>query len=135
MYQLQEIPIQISELEFLENYYQSLLGKVAFENLTGFLSVKISFRPDRRLQIAHEGSSLKAMHHYIARNLSPYRRSTKLFFQAVSTNATRADLKTLKTLAPYSICLGDKYLEPAIDHVEKIGCLSSAERFFKNTFD
>lgn len=125
--------ISVNDLEFLDNYYLNLIDKTRFEDITGFLSVKTSFRPDRRLQIAHEGSSIKAMHHYIANSLTP-KSQAKLFYQAVSINATRADLKALRTLAPYSMALGDKKLEPAIDNVEKIDCISSAKKFFIETF-
>ena len=123
--------IEISDLDILDNYYQNLLGKVNFKDLTGFLSVKTSFRPDRRLQIAHEGSLIKAMHYYIGKNIT-CSRDTKLVYQAISTNATKADLKALKTLAPHSISIEGNHLEPAIDNVKRIDCFSSAEIFFKD---
>lgn len=124
--------ISVEDLEFLENYYLNLIDKTSFQDITGFLSVKTSFRPDRRLQIAHEGSSIKAMHHYVASSLN--QKTKKLYYQAISINATQADLKALRTLAPHSMAEGSQSLEPAIDNVEKIDCLDSAKKFFLNTF-
>lgn len=40
----------------IETAYKKFEGHCSFEDIAGYISVKLSFRPDRRLQIPHEGS-------------------------------------------------------------------------------
>ena len=57
--------IDVEYLEVVDGFYNKIFKKCKFEDIVGYLSVKTSFRPDRRLQISHEGSLMKALYAHI----------------------------------------------------------------------
>ncbi len=52
-------------LQLIDNSYQNFIYACDFNSIVGYLSVKFSLRPDRRLQLAHEGSLMKAIYMHL----------------------------------------------------------------------
>lgn len=52
-------------IDTLDNAYLNFSNQCSFEEIKGYISVKTSLRPDRRLQIPHEGSLMKAVYVHI----------------------------------------------------------------------
>lgn len=84
-------------IQFLDSIYNSLIGKLDFDTLIGFSSVKTSFRPDRRLQIPHEGSLMKAIYaHLVTREWIIRPKSLKYY--AIARSVNDADRNAFKTV-------------------------------------
>lgn len=52
-------------LDKIDNIYRDFIGYAELDDIAGYLSVKTSLRPDRRLQLAHEGSLMKAIYTHL----------------------------------------------------------------------
>ena len=63
----------LSSIEFVDHLHQQIVGKCNFNSLVGFMSVKTSLRPDRRLQIPHEGSLMKALYEPVGKSWTEMR--------------------------------------------------------------
>jgi len=135
-----EIPDQLLEpikeitpeiISMLQNAYLNFSGKCKFENIIGYISVKTSLRPDRRLQLAHEGSLMKALYtHLQTRNWIISPRGLKYY--AIVTSATDSDINALKTVATHSITSVHTLPQAAVDHLFIVNSLSEANKTFKN---
>lgn len=112
----------------LENRYQFFKGKCGFGNIVGFLSVKTSLRPDRRLQISHEGSLMKAIYVHLQTRDWVINPQGLLYF-AASTEISEPDKKGLRTVATHSITNVQSKPEAAVDDVFRINCVSDIEGF------
>lgn len=113
----------------LENLYQYFIGHCSFENIIGYLSVKTSFRPDRRLQIPHEGSLMKAVYAHLQTRqwiLNP----KGLSYYAVSTRVGPTDTRALRTVATHSIITVNTTPQAAVDQVFEVDSIQSAEEMF-----
>lgn len=108
-----------STISRLDTAYQEFSKKCKFDDLVGYISSKISFRPDRRLQIAHEGSLMKALYvHVQTRNwiINP----PGLRYYAIAASVGKADRKALKTVATHSIATVSSSPQRAVDDVFEI---------------
>ena len=121
--------LNVDGLNRIEDFFKNFKSKLSLEDLIGFLSVKTSFRPDRRLQIAHEGSVLKSIHSYIA-NQKRQSNAKPLLYYAISTRTSDADKTALRTLAAHSITSDSEPLTTAVDDVIEINSLLDADSFF-----
>jgi len=89
-------------LKELESIYKMFIDKCNFEQIEGYISVKSSLRPDRRLQISHEGSLMKALYaHLQTREWITAPKGLKYF--AIATKVTNPDRNSLKTVATHSL--------------------------------
>ena len=96
--------------------------KCNFEQLVGYISVKTSLRPDRRLQLAHEGSLMKALYVHLQTRewiIEP----AGLKYYAISRKVSNADRKALKTVATHSITTVQSKPQSAVDEVFEINSL------------
>jgi len=131
-----DLPAHISHfdrtsLDSLDQLYRKLIGKCSFDNLIGYISVKSSLRPDRRLQIPHEGSLMKAIYAHLQTRdwvISP----PGLRYYAVSSNITEADRDALKTVATHSITTVNELPKAAVDAVFQINSQSEAEETWRS---
>jgi hypothetical protein len=113
----------------LECLYEKFIGLCSFENIIGYLSVKTSFRPDRRLQIPHEGSLMKAVYAHLQTRqwiLNP----KGLSYYAVSTKVGPKDTLALRTVATHSIITVNTTPQAAVDQVFEVDSIESAEQMF-----
>ncbi|WP_040439671.1 Cfr10I/Bse634I family restriction endonuclease [Algicola sagamiensis] len=113
-------------IRYLEECYKHFIGKCNFNNIVGYFSVKTSLRPDRRLQLAHEGSLLKALYvHLQTRDwiIEPI----GLKYYAASQSVTKADREGLQTVATHSITNVQSIPQAAVDHVFSIDNINEIE--------
>lgn len=113
----------IDSLTGIEKAYQYFQGKCAFEDIIGYASVKLSVRPDRRLQIPHEGSLMKAIYtHLQTRKWIIHPKGLKYY--AISAKFTDADKDALKTVATHSITTVFSVPQAAVDEIFVINSLN-----------
>lgn len=113
----------------IENLYKLFVDKCSLDDIVGYLSIKTSLRPDRRLQIAHEGSLMKAIYAHIQTrqwNLNP----KGIKYYAVSTKIGTADKNALKTVATHSIITVNTLPQAAVDEVYEVNSLDKAKKVF-----
>ena len=113
-------------LEGLDALYESLIGQCSFETLVGFISVKTSLRPDRRLQISHEGSLMKALYaHLQTRDWVINPRGLRYY--AIASALNDADRDGLRTVATHSITTVNDTPKAAVDEVFAVNSEADAK--------
>lgn len=101
-------------IEFIDNLFRKFVGACSFSDIVGYMATKTSLRPDRRLQIVHEGSLTKAMYvHLQTRLWIDQPRSIKYFGASLKLNDK--DRRALKTVATHSITTVLSEPERAVD--------------------
>jgi hypothetical protein len=125
--------ITVQSLNILDEAYRHFVGLLDFTDLLAYASVKTSLRPDRRLQISHEGSLVKAIHqHIITRkwiiNPNPLR------YYAISTSVGVPDRTGLKTIATHSIITVNQVPVSAVDEVYEIDTYNAALTLFETLY-
>jgi hypothetical protein len=106
-------------LTLLDSAYQHFVGQCTFQQIAGYASVKVSLRPDRRLQMPHEGSLMKALYMHLQTRewiLQPH----GLRYYAIAAEVGEADREALRTVATPSIISVQMVPEPAVDAVHTI---------------
>lgn len=94
--------ITVETIEQIDQAYAQLEHRCTLDQIKGYTAVKSSLRPDRRLQIAHEGSLMKALYRHVqTREWIIDAPGIKYF--AITSQATEADRNALKTVATHSI--------------------------------
>src|SRR5690606_1570365 len=86
------------------------------DDIRGYFSVKTTFRPDRRLQIPHEGSLMKAIHVHL-QTRSWINDPKALKYYAAATKVNNSDREALKTVATHSITNVSSKPQAAVDDV------------------
>lgn len=115
----------------LERTYQLFIDKCDFEQIEGYISVKTSLRPDRRLQISHEGSLMKALYAHL--QTREWITSPKgLKYYAVATRITESDRNALKTVATHSLTTVFSLPQAAVDEVYEVNTLEQATLAFSS---
>ena len=113
----------------IENAFKSITGKCEFDDIHGYVSVKTSFRPDRRLQIPHEGSLMKAIYTHLQTRewiINP----KGLKYYAIATKVGNPDRAALKTVATHSITTVHSVPQAAVDDVFEVNSLQQAQEVF-----
>jgi hypothetical protein len=98
----------------LEEAYRLFDGRCELDDVRGYIGAKRSMRPDRRLQMPHEGSLMKAIYTHIQTRewiIEPQGIS----YYAVSADLNNSDREALRTVATHSITTVDKVPEAAVD--------------------
>lgn len=114
----------------IQHAYEHFIGRCSFENIRGFSSIKFTLRPDRRLQIPHEGSLMKAIYTHLQTRkwiISP----KGLKYYAICSDATDADFEALKTVATHSITTVHSMPQAAVDEVFVVNSLNEANTVFE----
>ncbi|NJL65311.1 MAG: Cfr10I/Bse634I family restriction endonuclease [Methylacidiphilales bacterium] len=117
--------LDISRINIIDNLYSQFIGKCNIEDIIGYASIKTSLRPDRRLQIPHEGSLMKAIYARI-QNDKGILNPPGLKYYAISTKVGEADRKALRTVATHSIANVDSQPQAAVDSVHTVNSLAEA---------
>lgn len=118
-------------LEKLAGVYKKFIGKCSFEQIVGYISVKTSLRPDRRLQIPHEGSLMKAIYaHLQTREWITNPKGLKYY--AISTKMTIPDKKALATVATHSLTTVFSLPQAAVDEAFEVNTLQHADLVFSS---
>jgi len=96
------------------NLYKVLENQCNWNSLTAGIGLKTSLRPDRRLQVVHEGNILKSLFaHLKMRHWN--REATFEYYGASSEIITGADDDALQTAATHTIVNVDSLPERAVD--------------------
>lgn len=122
--------LSIENLKMLNDAYLNFSEKCNFEEIIGYASAKLSLRPDRRLQISHEGSLMKALYvHMQTREwiINP----PGLKYYAISTSMTDPDRNALKTVATHSITTVHSRPQPAVDGAFVVNTPRQAREMFE----
>jgi len=118
-------------ISMISKAYREFEGVCGFEHIVGYLSVKTSLRPDRRLQIPHEGSLMKAIYTHLQTRkwiISP----KGLKYYASATSIGDADITALKTVATHSITTVQNIPQPAVDEVFQIDSITDAMEVYES---
>lgn len=116
-------------LSSLNDAFRAFSGHCNFEDIIGYISVKTSLRPDRRLQISHEGSLMKALYVHL-QTREWILRPPGLKYYAITTKATNADREGLKTVATHSITTVSSIPQPAVDELYVVNSAPVARTVF-----
>ncbi len=114
----------------LNSKYSDFIGRCEFDEILGYISVKTSFRPDRRLQIAHEGSLMKAIYIHLQTRkwvINP----PGLKYYAIATRVGNSDRNALRTVATHSITTVSSLPQAAVDDVFEVNSLQRADEVFR----
>ncbi len=89
-------------IEEIDQSHLKLEHSCKLDQILGYTAVKSSLRPDRRLQIAHEGSLMKALYRHV-QTREWIIDAPGIEYFAITSVATEADRNALKTVATHSI--------------------------------
>ena len=120
----------INSISRLNSIYSDFVNCCEFEQILGYVSVKTSFRPDRRLQIAHEGSLMKAIYIHLQTRkwiINP----PGLKYYAIATKVGTPDRNALRTVATHSITTVSSLPQAAVDDVFEVNSLQIADQVFQ----
>lgn len=117
-------------LSALGGKYGTFIDKCEFDDIVGYVSVKTSLRPDRRLQIPHEGSLMKALYAHL-QTREWITRPRGLRYYAISAEISEPDKQALKTIATHSITTVFSLPQAAVDEVYKVNSLVEAKEAFR----
>lgn len=106
--------VDIHTIEFIDNLFRKFIRRCEFTDLVGYMATKTSLRPDRRLQIVHEGSLNKAIYVHLQTRLWINKPRTLKYFGA-SLKVSDKDRSALKTVATHSITTVLSEPERAVD--------------------
>lgn len=106
--------VEEDKMDRLETAYELFDGGCELDDVRGYVGAKRSMRPDRRLQMPHEGSLMKAIYTHIQTRewiIEPQ----GINYYAVSSDLNSSDREALRTVATHSITTVDKVPEAAVD--------------------
>lgn len=115
--------LSLANINFLKKLYQNFINRANFHSIVGYASVKYSFRPDRRLQIAHEGSLMKSIYVHLQTRqwiLNP----EKIKYYAIAGKVSNKDRGALNTVATHSIITVNSLPQKAVDEVFEANSLT-----------
>ena len=118
-------------LDTIDLWYRSFVGLCSLNQLIGYVGVKVSVRPDRRIQLLHEGSLRKAIYAHL-QTRQWLINAPGIKYYAVSINFTLADKNGLRSVATHSIASAALKPEPAVDDVVSVFDRATASTFFSS---
>ncbi len=114
----------------ITNAYTKIVGKCKHNSIRFGLALKASTRPDRRLQIPHEGSILKAINAHLQTRF--WDASHNIYYYAATASPiTQADREAFKTAATHSITDVNVKPMPAVDKSFYLATLSDVKAMFE----
>lgn len=118
-------------LDRIDGWYRFFIGRCRLDDILGYVGAKVSVRPDRRIQLLHEGSLSKAIYaHLQTRKWLINAQGIKYY--AVSMSFTEADKNGLRSVATHSIASAALKPEPAVDDVVSVYNTPTAAGFFNS---
>jgi hypothetical protein len=106
--------VTVVDLVNLSQTFLSAEHLCLLDDITGYLAVKLSLRPDRRLQIAHEGSLMKAIYKHV-QTREWLINAPGIQYYAITAEASDADRQALKTVATHSVTDVGSIPQAAVD--------------------
>lgn len=117
------------DISLSKNLYLQAEHKCEFEDIAGYIGVKTSLRPDRRLQLPHEGSLLKALYRHI-QTRDWMLDAVGLKYFCVAMKYSKADRVALKTVATHSVVTVSSKPESAVDELYTVTSGADLRRVF-----
>lgn len=112
------------------NAYTRIVGKCKHDSIRFGLALKSSTRPDRRLQIPHEGSILKAINAHLQTRFWDASHNV-YYYAATASPIKQADIEAFKTAATHSITDVNVKPMPAVDKSFYLATLSDIKAMFE----
>jgi len=113
--------------------YKSLENQCLWKAIVAGIGVKTSFRPDRRLQLVHEGNILKALFAHL--KMRHWDREAKFSYYGASSEAlSRSDINALQTAATHSIIDVNSTPERAVDDIFSLLTFNDIDLMFSEIF-
>lgn len=122
--------IAVEALQSIQNRYADYIGLCSFDKVVGYAAVKRSLRPDRRLQIPHEGSLMKALYRHMQTRLWLL-NPPGIRYYALAGQLREADRQALRTVATHSITTVLNTPERAVDEVFQVDSMDDAAVAFQ----
>ena len=123
--------ITASTIERADNLYKIFINQLDLDDICAYLSVKTTLRPDRRLQLAHEGSLMKALYvHLQTRTWNINAKGIKYY--GAATKLSDADVDGLKTAATHSIAAATSDPQSAVDKLFKLDSFYEIDQCLNN---
>lgn len=122
--------IDVETLQVVQNRYSDYIGLCSLDRVVGYAAVKYSLRPDRRLQISHEGSLMKALYRHMQTRLWLL-NPPGIRYYALAGRIGEADRHALRTVATHSITTVLNTPERAVDDVFQVDSMDSANTAFQ----
>lgn len=117
-------------LSMVNELYVQAGGMCGFDDLIGFLSVKTSMRPDRRLQVCHEGAMMKSVYSHI-RTREWILNATGMKYFAATTKLTTADRNALRSVAGHSLAHVQGLPESSVDEAFCVDSVRQVEEMIE----
>jgi len=111
--------------------YTKIVGKCKYNGIRFGLALKSSTRPDRRLQIPHEGSILKAINAHLQTRFWDASHSVN-YYAATASPIKQADMEAFKTAATHSITDVNVKPMPAVDKSFYLATLFDVNTMFED---
>jgi hypothetical protein len=112
-------------ITMLKNQYSVFTDSCSFERITGYAGLKSSLRPDRRLQLPHEGSLMKALYRHMQTRLWIL-EPQGIRYYAITPTIGPKDQLALRTVATHSITTVLNTPERAVDEVFLVDSMAHA---------
>lgn len=113
------------------NAYTKIVGKCKHDSISFGLALKSSTRPDRRLQITHEGSILKAINAHLQTRFWDASHDVH-YYAATASPIKPADVEAFKTAATHSITDVNVRPMPAVDKSFYLANLDDVKTMFED---
>lgn len=121
--------IDLKVIRSIRHAYKAFIGQCELDHIAGYVSTKTSLRPDRRLQMAHEGSLMKALYvHLQTRQWLTNPPGIKYYGLSAEINA--ADRAAMQTVATHSITTVASIPQRAVDAVFQVDTMARAREVF-----
>ncbi|POB09670.1 Cfr10I/Bse634I family restriction endonuclease [Sulfobacillus sp. hq2] len=119
--------LSLANQHYLSGFYENLRTKCPWDSIVAGIGLKTSVRPDRRLQLVHEGNILKSTFAHL--KMRHWNRDFRfLYVVASSEKFNDADKKALKTAATHTIVNVDATPERSVDELYWLTEFEDVER-------
>ena len=118
-----------NNLDLIDNAFRTFVGRCTFSQIVGYISVKASLRPDRRLQMAHEGSLVKALYMHL-RTRQWMLEAPGVRYYGLAPAVNPSDREALSTVATHSVVTVQTHPERAVDELFEVDSIAQAYRVF-----
>ncbi len=115
----------------INNAYMKIVGKCNHDSIRFGLALKSSTRPDRRLQITHEGNILKAINAHLQTRFWDANHDV-YYYAATASPIKPADVEAFKTAATHSITDVNVRPMPAVDRSFYLATLEDVKAMFED---
>lgn len=111
------------------NLYKTIEGRCKWDSVMAGIGLKTSLRPDRRLQLVHEGNILKSLFAHLKMRYWDQKAVFK-YYGAASESISSADDDALQTAATHTIVNVNSTPERAVDEIFSLLTFEDIDKMF-----